>query len=131
MKLKVGHKLLAIREQRKLTQAEIADVLDVPTSTYARIERNETSVSLDKLTSFAEALQVPMHELLPETVSITNNSTNSGQGGVIFGNLYFYQGDTVATSHIAAENKVLKETLKQFEEKIKELEEKLIAALEK
>ncbi len=126
MKLKIGHKLLAVREDRKLTQAEVADLLGIPQATYSRIERNETSVTLDKITNFAKELQVSIHELLPETVSVTNNNNHSGQGGgVIFGNQYFYVGNDVIKNSLVEENKKLQSTLTELAKKIAELEDKM------
>ncbi len=43
MKMKVGQRLFTAREERKLTQAEMAEMLNVSPSTYARIERNVLS----------------------------------------------------------------------------------------
>ncbi len=99
MKLRVGTKMLSIREDRRLSQADLADILGIPLSTYSRIERNESSIELEKLVGFADKLNIPIQELLPETLSITNNHHSSGQGGgVIFGNLYFnfYGSDEIA-----------------------------------
>lgn len=48
------------------------------------------------MVKFAQLLNVPVQELMPETVSITSTYHNAGQGGgIIFGNQYFYCGDSV------------------------------------
>ena len=110
MKLRIGSKLLSIRDERRLSQEEMAELLSLSTSTYARIERNETSVEFEKLTSIAEALQVPIHELLPETIAITSKIDNSGYGGgVIFGNQYFYTSETDRVKELLREIAALKE----------------------
>lgn len=112
MKLRLGSRLLAIREERKLSQAEMADILGLPSSTYSRIERNETSVELEKLAGFAEALQVPIQELLPETLAITTNNNNSSQGGgVNFGTINYHFYGTDELSRLKAENEELKKKL--------------------
>jgi transcriptional regulator with XRE-family HTH domain len=87
MKLKVGPRLHTIRDNRKLNQVEMAELLGMSTSAYARMERGETSPELEQLPQFAEALDAPIQELLPETLTI-NNSHNQHQGGVIVGNVY-------------------------------------------
>lgn len=121
MKVRVGGKLQMIREERRLTQDELASILGLSTSTYARIERNETSVDLDKLVGFATILQVPIQDLLPETLSITNNNHNPGPGGgVIFGNQYFYLGETEALRELTSQLSALRseiEALKASKEK--------------
>jgi transcriptional regulator with XRE-family HTH domain len=87
MKLKVGQKLFNIREERKLNQQEMADLLNMTPSSYSRLERGETSVEIDQLMSFSQKLQVPVQDLLPDILSIHNNSHGNG-GGLIFGNYY-------------------------------------------
>lgn len=126
MKLTIGNRLLAIRQDRKMTQGEMADLLSVPESTYSRYERNESQLAYNKIVQFSELLNVPIQELLPETFSITNNNHNAGQGGgVIFGNQYFYLGDNVSNQALAKENQNLKEKLAVLEQKIEELLNKL------
>lgn len=121
MKIKIGSKLHSIRENRKLSQAEMADLLNIPASSYARYERGDSSVELDKLVSFAEALGVQVTELLPETLQMNNN--NSGQGGfIIFGshsttNYYYYDKDSTIQQK--------DEQIKLLEERLKRLEELL------
>ncbi|TAD99152.1 MAG: XRE family transcriptional regulator [Bacteroidetes bacterium] len=126
MKMKIGNRLLAIRQEKGLTQVDIADLLGLPESTYARYERNETQIDYTKLVKFSEKLNVPVQDLLPETVSINNNNHNSGQGGgMIFGNQYFYLGDSALNSAFAQENKELKEKISILEQKIEELIENM------
>lgn len=122
MKTRIGTRLLAIREERGMRQIDMAEMLDIPESTYARYERNESQVDYNKLVSFAKKLEIPVQELLPETVSITNNNHNSGQGGgVIFGNQYFYLGDELAKNGLVQENQELKSKVALLEEKIEKL----------
>ena len=121
MKLRIGTKLLAIREDRNMTQLDMADLLGIPDSTYARYERNETQIDYNKLVTFANKLKVPVHELLPDTVSINNNGNDNSQsqgGGMVFGNQYFYFGDSVANSVILKENKELKDKIADLEKKM-------------
>jgi transcriptional regulator with XRE-family HTH domain len=120
MKLRIGTKLLAIREDRNMTQLDMADLLGIPDSTYARYERNETQIDYNKLVTFAEKLKVPVQELLPDTVSITNNSTGNG-GSVVFGNQYFYFGDNDENQTLLKENKELKDKIADLESKLEEI----------
>jgi len=127
MKTRIGSRLLAIRQERGLTQADIAEVLGMPESSYARYERNETQIDYTKLVAFAEKLNVPVYDLLPETVSINNHNNNSGQGGgVIFGNQYFYFGENMANQAMLQENQVLKERIALLEMKIQAFLDKKI-----
>lgn len=89
IKMKIGNRLLTAREDRKLNQAEMADLLNVTPPTYSRLERNETSIDLDQVVRFAKTLDIPIQEFLPETISINNNGQQNAQGFVL-GNIYTY-----------------------------------------
>jgi transcriptional regulator with XRE-family HTH domain len=91
MKLKLGAKLYGYREEKKMNQTEMADLLGMTTSTYARLERGETSLSIEELPKIAERLGIGINELLPETITIHNGSHNH-QGGIVFGNINNFYG---------------------------------------
>jgi transcriptional regulator with XRE-family HTH domain len=85
MKLRIGTKLLMIREERRLTQAEMADLLALSTSAYQRLERGESQCDFAQLTRFSEILNIPIQEFLPDTVAFHNHNEGPGPG-IIFGN---------------------------------------------
>ncbi len=118
MKVRIGDKLLGIRDNRKLSQAEMAEILEIPSTTCARFERNEMSVELEKMIGFAAKLNIGIQELLSETLSITNNNNNSGQGGgVIFGNQYFYFSESSIINSLKSEIEGLKKKISESESK--------------
>ncbi len=86
MKLRIGTKLKSIKELNKYPQEEMAEKLNMSTSTYGRYERNETNMDLETLARVSEKLNVPIHEFFPETFQINNTPTNS-QCGIVFGNV--------------------------------------------
>jgi len=95
MKMRIGTRLLTAREDRKLSQAEMADLLGVSAPTYSRLERNENSVDLDQVVNFSKILKVPVQEFLPETITINGNNQN-GQIGLVIGSVNHYSDkDTV------------------------------------
>ena len=116
MKLRIGTKLSAIRQERQLTQDELADFLGVSTSAYARFERNETSMELDMLMKVSKKLDVPIHEFLPETFQI-NNHNHNGQGGLVFGNFYYYANPNDANDALQKENESLKKEIEKLQDK--------------
>ncbi len=120
MKTRIGHRLLFIREERSYTQVQMADLLKIPEATYARYERNETQVDYEKMVKFAQLLNVPVQELMPETFSITNNSEGQG-GSVVFGNQYFYCGNDIINQNLTKENQELRTELTLLKQKIEEL----------
>lgn len=130
MKLKIGHRLLAAREDRKLNQIEMAELLNLSNSAYARLERNETSADLDQLVQFSKSLNIPIQDFLPETITLNNTNNQNGQGGMILGNIYnynYYSDKEIAQSLEAKdqENQGQKEKIQSLESKIKELEESI------
>ena len=117
MKFKVGNKLQSVREDRKLTQAEMADLLGISASAYSRLERNEVQANFDFITRTAETLNVPLHEFLPDTLSFFNNHYN-GQGGVVFGNFNYYANANESERALREEVNLLKERIKYLNEVI-------------
>lgn len=87
MKLQIGTKLNAVRTERRLTQEEMAELLHMSTSAYARLERNETRVDVQDALKYSQSLNIPFQEFFPDTLSI--NNTNHGQAGIVLGNFYF------------------------------------------
>ncbi len=53
-----------IRKEKGLTQQEVADGADMLVPTYSRLERGGTNPSLASMTRIANALGVPLAELL-------------------------------------------------------------------
>ena len=60
---KLGIKIAYYRNQRDLTQKEVADKLDTEPSNVSRIEKGNVGLSLDMIIAIAEALDVPLHLL--------------------------------------------------------------------
>jgi transcriptional regulator with XRE-family HTH domain len=116
-KLNIGQKLHNIRLQKLLTQGEMAELLGVSTSAYARVERNETSIAFEDALTFASRLEVPIQEFLPETITIYN-SNNTHQGGGYVGtviNNYYATSDEVRNLilHVTALEKKIDEITKR------------------
>lgn len=62
-----GHKIRSLREQRGVTQLYLATVVGVTTDTISRWEnRRYPSIKLDNAKKLAEALEVPLEDLLEE-----------------------------------------------------------------
>lgn len=60
----VGLKIRELREAASLTQEDLAHEADISTSTLSRIERGTYQPRLDTLGKLAQALKVPVAELL-------------------------------------------------------------------
>lgn len=120
MKLRIGTKLNHIKIEKHLTQEQMAELLGLSVSAYGRLERNETSLELDELSRYSKVLDVPTHEFLPETFQI-NNSPNYSQGGIVFGNFYYYADSNNDIAKKNNETEILKTELEALREEIKKL----------
>ncbi len=61
---KVGKRLVAIREQRNMSQEKLQELTGFDTRQIGRIERAESNTSISIIKAIAEALNVPIAELL-------------------------------------------------------------------
>jgi transcriptional regulator with XRE-family HTH domain len=56
----IASKIRDLREIREFTQAEMANLLNISTSAYGKLERGETSLLVCRLEEIAKALAVPI-----------------------------------------------------------------------
>ena len=59
-----GQNIKQAREKQDLLQRELADMAGVPVRTIGRIERGEVDVRLGTLKKIADALGVPLRDLV-------------------------------------------------------------------
>jgi transcriptional regulator with XRE-family HTH domain len=64
--MKTGEKIRHFRRQRKLTQTEIADALNITQRAYSKIENSEVQLKIDRLEEIAKLLSIDAKELLPD-----------------------------------------------------------------
>lgn len=57
-RIELGNKLRKVREEAKLTQAEVAAKAGIHVNYYARIERGEENPSFEKLQGIMKALKL-------------------------------------------------------------------------
>ena len=60
-----GKKLRNAREEKKLTQADVAKMAGINTNYYACIERGEVNPSFEKLQEIVKALKIKSSDILP------------------------------------------------------------------
>jgi transcriptional regulator with XRE-family HTH domain len=60
----LGHRIRQRREERGLTQAELADKCKLHRTFIGSVERGERNVSILNLRTIARALRAPLQELL-------------------------------------------------------------------
>ncbi|WP_109832733.1 helix-turn-helix domain-containing protein [Reichenbachiella versicolor] len=122
MKMRVGDKLLEIRKEKNMSQSEFSHLVDIPSSTYSRVETNQSSLEIDKVIEIANKLDVPIQEFLPETINISNTDNENQSIGAFFGNQthhhYYYGSDTDILKEKDKEIQMLKGKLAILEEKL-------------
>ncbi len=62
--MKVGTKIKQFRELKNFTQEYMATALDMSISGYSHIERDQVSITLEKLDKIATILEVSIEEIL-------------------------------------------------------------------
>lgn len=60
----IGEKLKSLREEKQITQRQLASVLEIDTATYCKIEKGDRRARREQIMVLAEALQIDSKELL-------------------------------------------------------------------
>ena len=68
----IGKKIREIRKQSNINQENLALLADIDRSYMGRIERGEVNITVDKLYQLSSALNVSIHDLLPDDSEIKN-----------------------------------------------------------
>lgn len=79
--MRTGEKIRQIRRRKKLTQTEMADVLNITQRAYSKIENNEVQLKINRLEEIANILEVDSKELLPDMPNQNFESVHYSQIG--------------------------------------------------
>ncbi len=60
----VSARIQQIREERRIKLASVAKAISLSPSAYSRIEKGETQITVENLYKIADALEVPVQQLL-------------------------------------------------------------------
>ena len=87
----IGYNIRRYRELRKYSQEYMASKLDLTQGSYAKIERQETKLTVERLQQIAEALEVDLSLLLntsaPTIFNQYDNNTANGHIEKLHNNL--------------------------------------------
>lgn len=129
------------REQRNLTQAEMADKLAMSVTGYAKIEQGKTGLDAKRLYQIARVLEVGLWDLVPNTANdgmvVFNNShdnfSNSTNFSLAFGNPALESEITRLRYVVDAKNELLESREREIESLKSHIEtlQKIIETLEK
>ena len=73
----IAKRVKAARKAAQMTQAELAEKVDVSTNAVAKLEANLMKVSLQTLVNIANVLDVDLNYLLADSTDIDGNTTNT------------------------------------------------------
>ncbi len=117
-------KIRELRESHNWTQEEVANKVALSVNGYAKIERGETRLTLERLEQFAEIFDIDVTHLMQSDNSVfyqikdTQNSTNNQ--GTIYGNT-----DTEKLIKYQSEISELKLIIQHKDEIIEKLNEQM------
>ncbi|MDR2064361.1 MAG: helix-turn-helix domain-containing protein [Prevotellaceae bacterium] len=119
----LGTKLLNLRRQHRLSQTEIADILDVSQNAYNKWEADRCKPSADNLLKLSQHYKIDLLELLDdnEKISLSNNEIK-GENNII--------ANTIPTINIQPSNTEIMERVLQTQEQISKLLESQFRLIE-
>lgn len=78
--MKVNEKIKNYREKNKWSQEDMANQLQMSASAYAKIERGDTRLHLDKLQQIAQVFNIDVFDLMPnDAKNIIVNINENGE----------------------------------------------------
>jgi transcriptional regulator with XRE-family HTH domain len=116
--MEIGTRIRKIREIKGLSQENIASELDMSVTGYGKIERNEVSVNIEKLSKIGKVLGLSVEDIIGFDENIAFNNFNSTIDKQIGRYLMPEEMKELYEENI----RLLKEKIAYLEEKIKDLE---------
>jgi transcriptional regulator with XRE-family HTH domain len=73
----IGNKIRLLREERGLSQENMAAALEMTQSNYARLEKDDNRISVPRLQVIAKTLEITVTELVGEKANNVVNQHNN------------------------------------------------------
>lgn len=73
----IGNKIRLMREERGLSQENMAEVLEITQSNYARLEKDDNRISIPRLIIIAKTLETTVTDLVGEKANNIVNQNNN------------------------------------------------------
>jgi transcriptional regulator with XRE-family HTH domain len=121
-----GDKIRTIRKMKGLSQENLAEMLSISSTAYAKIDRNESNPSNSRMEQIAGVLNMNRVDLerFGENGVFYMNESNHSNHSIFFGKNADNSELTVAVARLEAENNGLKNENEQLKKIIELLEEK-------
>ncbi len=111
----IGNKIRLLREERGLSQENMAAALEMTQSNYARLEKDDNRISVSRLIIIAKTLDITITELVGEKANNVVNQHNN-QEAVTYLHTNF-QADREHIQSLKDENAYLKKMLEKVMER--------------
>ena len=126
--MSVNEKIRKIREAKDWSQEQMAEKLDMSINGYAKIERGESKIYLDKLEQIAQVFDIDVVELMQSDGKNICFQIESPLGSVYQGGgetqlLIEVERLKLALSHAREKEELLNKLLKQKDDEMKSLKE--------
>lgn len=125
--MSVNEKIRLIRENKGLTQEQVAEKLGISPTTYGDIERGDNDPKLSKLQKIADIFEIPLSDLIDLSDKGTLNINFNKQGKHY--NVYLGSSNTELKEQLLI-NELQKKELAMQQREIENLKE-IIALLKK
>lgn len=112
---KIGNKIRLLREEKGLSQENLAQVLDITQSNYARLEKDDNRISVPRLILIANTLETTVTELVGEKANNVVNQNNNHEA-ITYLNATF-QSDKEHIQTLKDEIEYLKKMVDKFIDK--------------
>jgi transcriptional regulator with XRE-family HTH domain len=111
----VGNKIRLLREERGLSQENMAASLDMTQSNYARLEKDDNRISVPRLIVIAKTLDITITELVGEKANTVVNQNTQRDAFAYFQSTF--QSDKEHIQTLKDEIEYLKKMVDKFLEK--------------
>lgn len=115
--MKINEKIRSLREDRALSQEEVAERMSISPNTYGKIERGETKLTLAKLEQIADIFDIDIVELISNEDKTSYQVTHYGTGTNAF---------NIGNEVLIAENEKLKLILVHKDEIIERQKQEIL-----
>lgn len=129
--MNIGDKIRKVRELKGYKQEYVADKVGLSVTAYGNIERNDSSLTFERLEQIADALEVSVQDILniPEQFnvhSIVNSQVGFSQSG-----FNYYAHDKEEESASIQAYKLMIENLQKDNDYLRQQNQQLIELLNK
>lgn len=124
----LGAKIRTLRKMKGLSQENMADMIGISSTAYAKIERDETNTSGSRIEQIAQAFQVSKAELVSfgeNGVFYLNESNKNNSNSIFVGNSPQNVELVIENTRLNAENAGLRNEVECLKKIVELLEAKI------